>query len=1068
MTMKKIYRYSFFILLFTFISFEMLGQLATVQGIVRDKDDNEPLSLVNIIVKDESGKIDTKNSTVSTVDGEFSIQVPLPGTVDFSFIGYNTVTRRITSDEKDLVIFLTEETSILDDVVVVAFRPQQRGSVTAAVQVVETEDLVQTPVANALELLQGRVPGLNVQVTSGLPGGVPSFTMRGISDISISQQGDDFLLGSSMPLFVVDGIPQEDIDPTSDIDQAGLLSGATVSPLSMVPFEDIQRMEILKDAAATSLYGSRGAYGVILITTKRGSGPPRVSYSSNYVVRTPPRLRDVSVGSSERDMRIMQILQNDTSRFNGHNEIHDFPVLSDSLNPYWNNNTDWQGRFYGVTHNQTHNLSFSGGSNEFSYKVNGNYYTEEGIVKNTDFNRYGIRTGLNYNPKGKFSMDVNISATVALNSMGSGNAFSQAGVAKGSAASSLLPPPSMFISSTDALAVFSVNDHNVNTSYDANVGVNYKLPYDVDFNGRFGYRYNSTERERFTPGVLSNNEAEWYNTSNNSTNLYAQTLFYRAQSFSIFRLGLQTGVELSSWKGSGNTINVRGAASDHILSPGIRPSRSEGSASFSESENTLSFIFNPTFNVGTPSIRGEKYVINPNIRPEANSTYGKKVKWTVSPSLSFRWNFSREKFADNWGDWFGEGSLRASWGRTTRYRATRYDIWGTYLLGTDTYNGIPVTPIDFNLLPNDDLKPVTSTQWNLGTDLSFFNNRLRFMGELYYRQTDNQLSDLGLADHNAFNQVRSTGTSIVNYGTEILIHGQPLSPQSDWRLDLSLSIAINRDILAKLPDNARQIINNDAMMVNRLGSNALANYLYVNNGVYARDEDVPVNPATGERMKVATNNNSSYLYLQAGDPIWVDINGDYIIDSRDKVVIGNSQPRVTGGFNVNLRYKSFSVNSNFSFTLKRDILNKALGDRFNAYSSPLDRNLYDKGALTPIDAYEFWRPDRIEAKYSNPFDYIRGGTDGNKVNFFRPDQTLFMEDGSYFKMNGISMGYTLPERVLSYFGVGRVQLNASANNIYTFSKYSGVNPENVNGLGHDTSGGYPNSRSYTVGIIVDF
>ena len=149
--------------------------------------------------------------------------------------------------------------------------------------------------------------------------------MRGISDISITRQGDDFILGSSAPLFVVDGIPQESIDPSSDVDAAGLLSGATVSPLSMIPFEDIERIEILKDAAATSLYGSKGAYGVILIETKKGSGPPRVSYSGNFVVRTPPRLRDVAVGNAERAVRIMQILQNDTSVYHGHNEIHNFP-----------------------------------------------------------------------------------------------------------------------------------------------------------------------------------------------------------------------------------------------------------------------------------------------------------------------------------------------------------------------------------------------------------------------------------------------------------------------------------------------------------------------------------------------------------------------------------------------------------------------------------------------------------------------------------------------------------------------------------------------------------------------
>ncbi|BDW78598.1 hypothetical protein BFINE_43930 [Bacteroides finegoldii DSM 17565] len=281
-------------------------------------------------------------------------------------------------------------------------------------------------------------------------------------------------------------------------------------------------------------------------------------------------------------------------------------------------------------------------------------------------------------------------------------------------------------------------------------------------------------------------------------------------------------------------------------------------------------------------------------------------------------------------------------------------------------------------------------------------------------------------------------------------------------------MAMNKDVIAKLPNEARQIINSDAKIINRLGSNALANYLLVNKGVYARDEDVPVNPATGERMKAANNKNNGYVYMQAGDPIWVDVNGDYIIDDKDKVVVGNSQPRLTGGFNANLRYKSFSINTNFSFTIKRDIINKALADRFAAYGNPLSKDLNGSGAITPIEAFDFWKEDHIYAKYPNPFDYIRGGTADHQVNFFRPDQTLFMEDGSFLKINGVSISYVLPKKVLDFLRVERVQLNASVNNIYTFSKYSGVNPENVNSLGYDVSGGYPNSRNYTMGISIDF
>ena len=209
-----------------------------------------------------------------------------------------------------------------------------------------------------------------------------------------------------------------------------------------------------------------------------------------------------------------------------------------------------------------------------------------------------------------------------------------------------------------------------------------------------------------------------------------------------------------------------------------------------------------------------------------------------------------------------------------------------------------------------------------------------FVAEAYYKQIDNQLSSIELANHNAFNSVRSTKTSLVNYGLEFSLNVRPLSRQSNWDLNVATSLAINKDVIAKLPNEVRQIINSDAEVVNKLGSNAMGNYLYVYKGVYATDEDVPVNPLTGERLRMG-GNTSTQAYFKAGDPIWVDVNGDYIIDEKDKVIVGNSQPRMTGGISINLRYKAFSINTNCSFTLRRDIINKALADRFRAYGTPV-------------------------------------------------------------------------------------------------------------------------------------
>lgn len=386
------------------------------------------------------------------------------------------------------------------------------------------------------------------------------------------------MMGLTPPLFVVDGIPQEDV---TGYDAAGLLSGATVSPLAMIPLEDIANIQVLKDAAATSLYGSKGAYGVILIETKRGeTAKPKVSYSANFVVKTPPRLRDVLAGGAERALRIMQILGNDTSAYHGYNEIHKLQALSDSLNPYYNNNTDWQGVFYQTTYNQTHNLSFSGKPNEkFDYKINANYYTEKGIVKNTDFNRYGIRAAVGYKPNDRFHLDLNLATTLTRNSNGSGNAFSQSGVAAGSAASSLLPPPSMYTASNSALSVFSVQADNQNVVYDASMNIMYLLPFDIRWRSTLGYKYGTVENEKFTPGILNANRATWNNGSEYSYNMYVRSLLSRTVKLGIVNFDLQGGFELSSEKYSGNFIMLNGLASDHIWSSGM-PSMAAGRSNF--------------------------------------------------------------------------------------------------------------------------------------------------------------------------------------------------------------------------------------------------------------------------------------------------------------------------------------------------------------------------------------------------------------------------------------------------------------------------------------------------------
>ena len=1007
--------------------------------------DNKGEAIIGASVK----VLKTGTGTISDMDGKFTIQVPVGAELEIGYVGYNP--KRVKVVNKNFVTVVLEENVVaLGDVVVVGYGIQKKESLTGAIGNLKVDDIVKTKAPSLAQAIQGKVAGLRIRQENGEPG-------KFSSNINVR--------GFGTPLFVIDGIPQEDV---GDYDANGLLAGSGVSPLSSLPFEDIEDITVLKDAAATAQYGSRGAYGVIVITTKRGhASKPEIDFSMDMKVNMPPRLRDVLVGRWERLSRIDQILQNDTSRWNGYYDVNENQALTDSLNPYYNNNMDWQGNFYRRTVNQTYNLAVRGGDSKFNYKINGNYYSENGIIQNTDFNRYGLRTNMGYSPTDKFNMYVSVNATLGITGSGSGNALQQKGVASGASASSLLPPPSMYSASNAALGAMMVEQNTTSVSYDASMSMTYRLPWNISWNLVAGYTYNNTENEKFTPGILNNNMAQLYGLSKYSDRLYGRTSLSYYGEYGILKYGLTVTGEISSNRSNGNEVTQTGLPNDHLWGP-IGAYSSTGSAYTSSEDNTVSFNIAPSIGFKNLSGGKDKYVITPTIRPEANSAYGRGVKWQVNPGVSLRWNFDEEKFFKklNWY-WVDYGAIRASWGRVVKYAASKYDVWGTYLLGEDTYNGATVIPIDFANMPNNNIDPITTTQWNVGFDFGLWNNRLTFQGDWYYKQVDNQLSSIEEPDHNAFDKVPTTEVSLVNHGLELGFVVRPFRPKSNWSMDWMVNFAINKDIMTKLPDEARQIINSNAQVVNKLGINTMSNYLYIYKGVYATDEDVPVDPATGRRLRVGGNNISAdnpNAYFKAGDPIWVDLNGDYIIDEKDKAIVGNSQPRVNGGMSINLRYKSLSLFTSFSFLLRRDIINKVLADNFKSFNNPnvSGDGLQGSAALAPIGAYDFWTPTNVHADYPNPYDYQHSSV----IDPFRADQTLFMEDGSYFKINAITLSYSLPKKWTDYIRIRYASIRMSLTNIYTFSKYSGINPENVNSLGWDTSGGYPNARTFSMGLSI--
>lgn len=1040
------------ILTFLCLLFSDASAQIRITGEVTDREDNLPLPGVSILTGNP-----LKTIAVTNNDGTFSVSVPDGATLAFRFIGYKEVQRKITSDTKRLTIPLEIQTNVMEEAVVVGYQQRTRETMTGSSVVISGAELQNVPVSNIMELLQGRVAGLNIQNNVGSPGMRGSTVIRGISNVNVTGSGNDAYLTPTAPLFVIDGVPVDDnVNYQYGFEQAG----PGISPLSLIPAEDIEQVEVLKDAQATSLYGSRGAYGVILVTTKRGkSKVPIIQYTSNFFVSTPPSLRQVIGGKEERMLRINQILRNDTSYHHALDLVNSTDFLADSLNPYFNNSTNWQSYFYRTTFNQTHNVNISGGDQAFNYKVNTGYYDEKGIIENTGFTRYSLNMNMQYQPTTKFRLFAAINSAIGNNSKGSGNSLTQTGVAGGGAASSLLPSPSLYTASNELLGALSIDNSNKTTNVSTNVELQYEPVEGLRGSTTFSYTYNTGTEDNFKPSALNNNFSEVYSYNDRRSSLYNRNMISYVKSWQdLHTFSAYVFNELNLTNFRADAIRNLRTPSDQIEGPlGYDWYNSRGGTLNNLSDaRTVAFAGSASYNFD------KKYVVDVSYRFDGSSTNGPEAPYSKNPSVGVRWNFNREAFMAG-AHWLDYGSLRLSWGKNIVPTGSIYDVYGKYIGNVNNYNNNPTVSLDLNAIPNTSLLPSTTTQWNGGFDIGFGAGKYNVSFDTYYKQVDALLRQKDIANHNAFGAISTNETSMVNYGYEMTFTVRPLSTSSPLQWTLSANGALNKDVMASLPDGVRQLLLADETatrqsILYRLGINSLSNVLLHNKGVFATDGDVPVDPMTGLRYRSSSSTEQG-SYYRAGDPYFTDLNGDYILDDNDYVIVGNSQPKVTGGISSFLQYQNWSMNMNFSYTLYRDVLNNALAERFQNFADPLKM-----GALVPIEEMDYWRQGGDQATYPNPFDYTRYGF----YSPYRYDQTLFQEDGSYFKINQVTLSYNLDREFTQRYGISSIRIYGTAYNVYTFSNYSGPDPELVTALGRDSSKGYPNKRSYTLGLQVQF
>ncbi len=1051
---------TFIFLLLTGLCSTMYGQdsvTVRVKGHVIDKDQNIGKSNVTV-----SSGTPPKAISVTDEQGNFNVRVRLGTRLTFSHTGFNTQSYVVTVADSTLEIIMEQGAgNSMQEIRVEGYRNKTRDVATGSSTTVTGKALQDVPVSNVVELLQGKVAGLDVQNNNGSPGGMGTINLRGSSSINVSSDG--FLTPTS-PLFVVDGVP---IDVNTGYDYGFQSSGPGISPIALIPPEDIQKIDVLRDASATAQYGSRAAYGVIIITTKRGlSKNPIVQYSGQFFLNTPPRLREVVGGLEERMRRVNAIMQYDSSLASAMALININTPLSDSLNPYFNNSTNWQDLFYRTTFNQTHTVQIYGGDRTFNYKTNMNYYSQEGIVQNTGFKRYTLSMNAQYQPTESFRALINLQGALGQRQAGAGSNLTQDELNNAVRSSSLLP--ASIYSGTGSIFNFgAIRSKNKSANILGSLDIQWQFVTGLTARNNFSYNFNSGTEDVYVPSYLNNNNSEGttqydrrYVLNNRSSLDYVQMIKDKLQ------VSAGAFSEISAEGFRANRSVLSGFPNDDIEGPlGYNPQvlYSKGGVLQNLSDKRLhGFGGYATLNWDT------RYIVDFNYRRDATSTNGSNAGYTVNPAISARWNFGREKFvADNFS-FIQFGALRGSWGKTITPTGNIFDVYGKYVVGQQ-YNNNPTVFIDLDKVPNVSFLPQTIAKTDFGVELGLFDqNRLEINYDVYYNSNDNEPREIPLPNTSGFNKKITNEISMANFGHELSLTVRVFKNEKPVQWTVSANGALNRRVVTRLPNGLREFIwqvsdgGVDIPVVYRIGRD-LAPLLYYNRGVYASNNDVPVNPATGLRQQLG---NQSF-YFQGGDPKWVDVNGDYVIDDKDMLPLGNPFPRATGGIISNVQWNGFMLITQVNYTLIRDILNAAAASDLSNFSN----NIFGGTALPRIENYDYWKPDApgsssgtVGAVYPNPFDFRRTGV----LQPFRNNQSLFLEDGSYWKISQITLSYNFNKRLIQRFGMSQLRLALTGANVYTFSKYSGPDPELVTALGRDNSKGYPNARTYSLSLNVQF
>lgn len=1072
-----------------FLSFSLMAQTRSVSGTV--VDNVGPVVGASVIEKG------TQNGITTDLDGKWSLNVPQGATLVFTSIGYKDV-EIVVGSQNVYNVTLEEDRMLLDEVVVVGYGTMKRSDLSGASVSMSEESLKGSIVSSLDQTLQGRAAGVQAVTTSGAPGSSSSIRVRGQATINANAE----------PLYVIDGvIVQGGGSRGADFglgDALGNGTVSTISPLSTINPADIVSMEILKDASATAIYGAQGANGVVLITTKRGkAGDAKISYDGMFAVSRQTKRLDMM------NLREYAEFYNDMTavgEISKPNAVYSDPSILGT-------GTNWQDAIFQTALQHQHQLSVSGGTDKVQYYVSGSYMSQEGTVIGSKFDRFSVRTNLDAQLKKWIKLG--LTATYA----NTNDDLKLADGTEGLIYYSLTTIPDIPIydvngnySSTvregynnpNPVALAMMDDILLNRQKltgnifaDVTPFVNWNPLKNLVWHTEVGFDINNSKGERYKPMV---DLGSYVRQTNESNIQYNRGIFWQLKNYLTYSntwgkhsVTAMVGHEMweSSWENAG--VSSSNLPSDAVHNPALGDSKSYKISAGFGSSAMASVFTRETYNYDN------RYYLTYTYRYDGSSNFGPDNRWAGFHSVAASWRFNNEKWMQGAKDWFSNGKLRVGWGQTGNANIGGY-AWGSAISRMPSGLGMGYRPAN---IANTGIRWESQEQFNLGLDLGFFNDRLNLIVDAYYKKSNDMLMSMQLPSYmgtqgngsSVLAAPKGNYGSIENKGIEITLDTHPLVGEFQW--DSNFQISFNRNKLLSLSgtENASLIGYgqwSDVVSVSSIGEPLYNFYGYEVEGVYESLQDImsSAKPAKYPADGVFNRSNTVWVGdIKYKDQLTVDTDGDGIpdagdgvIDENDRVNLGSPLPLFTFGWTNTFRYKNFDLSIFLNGSYGNKIMNYnalALTHMNSAWINQLN-SVSDRAKLVPIDPDKVytdgskWYDDITNVKVANP------GTKTPRASINDPNDndrisSRYIEDGSYIRIKNLTLGYTFPKKWVSKARIENIRLYCNIQNLYTFTKYSGYDPEvgastqDSTGLTYGIDNGrYPSPTMYSFGLNITF